>query len=471
MDTVKMVRKGEERGSVPILMVMMLIFLIGAGLAYMTWSTDEGVENRYERAAIQAHYLAQTGIAERGFSYLRSLGPGNLPVGRIDLASGGISNVGEYVDVHVIRDVEHQGGNIFRQTNYYDIHSTGSVIIENQRGQEIDVRRTRTLKVRLRSFVNYMYLTDFETTIFGERISFWREDTLWGRVHSNDQIAIRDNPVFYGLVTTCADDFFHGPNFGPIFVNFQPMFNVPPVVVPDEATKVRACAAASNNVFYSEGIYNHRLVFSGSGANVYRWELGTPFPEEPVPIRSYGPFDNDAIFIYGPMEMEGQVTGTVTVGASEDIYLIDDVKYVDSSPNGEVNPDSPHILGIVSEGNIVVANTWANGRDDMAQGRDIIINAGMVALGESFTFQDQNDVWELYQGPTPDDRGVIKLWGSVVQARRGYVHRSNHTSTGYGKDYHYDERFSITPPPCYPDATDELGHSLFDIIAWGVVNE
>jgi len=459
-------QEASERGNIPILAAMMLMFLIGAGLAYLKWSADEGVENRYDRAAIQAHYLAQTGIAERGFSYLRSLGPTNLPIGRVDLASGGIPGVGEYQDVYVMRDYLHQEHTVFRMANFYDVHSTGVVKFTNSKGEEIEVRRTRTLKVRLRSFAGYMYLTDFEDTIFGEHISFWHEDTLWGRVHSNDQITIMENPVFYGPVTTCADDFFHGPGYNPYFA-IDPVFNVPEVIVPSQATALRNCAGTSTLSFFGEGLYQFRLIFSTSGLDIYQWDLGAPFPDSLAPLHHYDPMTEAALFFYAPLEIKGTVSGTYTVGASGDIRLLDDIKYADSQPSGEVNPDSHHMLGIVSESNIIVANTAENGRENSAQGSSIIINAAMIALGESFTFEDQNDVWESYQGPQPDDRGIIRLWGSVVQKRRGYVHRSNHGSTGYGKDYHYDFRFDEGPPPCYPDATDQLGHSLFDIVAWG----
>jgi len=460
-------QEASERGSIPILAAMMLMFLIGSGLAYLKWASDEGVENRYDRAAIQAHYLAQTGIAERGFSYLRSLGPTNLPIGRVDLTSGGIPGVGDYKDVYVMRDYTHQEHTVFRWANFYDVHSTGVVKITNSKGEEIEVRRTCTLKVRLRSFAGYMYLTDFEDTIFGENISFWDQDTLWGRVHSNDQIAMMGRATFYGLVTTSAEDFFHGPGYNPNFVNFMPIFNVPEVIVPSEATMLRMCAAGSGLYRTGEGLYQYRLVFDAErGFDIYRWDIGSPFPDSLV-AESYPTMINAALFFDSPLEIKGTVVGTYTVGASGDIRLIDDIRYADSQPSGEVNPDSDHMLGIVSESNVIVSNTAENGRENSAQGSSIVINAAMIALGESFTFEDQNDDWETYQGPQPDDRGVIRLWGSVVQKRRGYVHRSNHGSTGYGKDYHYDYRFDEGPPPCYPEATDQLGHSLFDIVAWG----
>ena len=155
-------RNSKEQGNVPIIAAMMLIFLIGSGLAYMKWAADEGVENKYERAAIQANYLAQTGVCERGFPYLRSREPGNLPRGRVDLPSGGISGVGNYINTYVFRIVEHSGGNVFRQTNFYTIYSTGIVTFEDSKGNDVRVARQRSLTILLRSFVNYMYLTDME---------------------------------------------------------------------------------------------------------------------------------------------------------------------------------------------------------------------------------------------------------------------------------------------------------------------
>jgi hypothetical protein len=457
----------KERGNVPILAAMMLIFLIGAGLAYMKWAADEGVENRYERAATQAHYLAQAGIVERGYVYMRSLEPGMLPSGRIDLQSGDVPGVGQYNNTYILRDIQQGEGNVFRMTTFYDVYSTGVVRFENNEGEDIVVTRTNKLRIRLRSLNAYMYLTDTETTIFGEVIKFWSPDTLFGRVHSNDQIAIMQHPVFYGLVTTCARDFWHGPAYDPEFVNFRPQFNVDAVLVPNEATKLRMCAASSGHTFDGGGIYQYRLVFYPEGGwDVFRWHIGAPFGDTLVAQGS--DLFEASFFFFSPLELKGQVRGTVTVGSSEDIRLIDDIWYVDSRPGtGQIDTNTTNVVGIVAEGSVIIGNTPENGRDNQTMGgSSIIINAAILALGESFTFEDQNDVWNEYQGPYPDERGDIHLWGSVVQRRRGYVHRSNHNGSGYGKDYHFDDRFYTIQPPCYPDATDEMGHSLFDIIAW-----
>ncbi len=94
------------------------------------------------------------------------------------------------------------------------------------------------------------------------------------------------------------------------------------------------------------------------------------------------------------------------------------------------------------------------------------------------------------------ERGYIHLYGSVAQRRRGFVHRStgdpaNHDGTwnfanykygagsqginypgtsgagvGYKKDYHFDNRFSFTQPPNFPETHTRAGLTPFDSESW-----
>ena len=220
------------------------------------------------------------------------------------------------------------------------------------------------------------------------------------------------------------------------------------------------------------------------GLRFYQHPLGSPAGDSlilSIPAPAWG-----CIFIDGQAEIEGVVAGKFTIGTSGDMWLVDNIRYLNANQrNGRfgLTPDEmrnfPHMLGLVSEKNIYIKNTSANGRENgwnygsqpnLIQRHSIIIDAGLVALGESFTFQHQNDDFEAYQGPEPDERGIIHLTGAVTQWRRGYVHRSNHQNTGYGKDYLYDFRFDDRPPPFYLEAVDENGNGLFDIISWGEVS-
>lgn len=100
------------------------------------------------------------------------------------------------------------------------------------------------------------------------------------------------------------------------------------------------------------------------------------------------------------------------------------------------------------------------------------------------------------------ERGSIHLYGSVAQKRRGYVHRNTSdgdypnpdgvwnipsdfcggpaypageaynapgatgSGVGYKKDYHFDNRFSFTTPPDFPEVHVKGGLTPFDSESW-----
>ena len=100
-----------------------------------------------------------------------------------------------------------------------------------------------------------------------------------------------------------------------------------------------------------------------------------------------------------------------------------------------------------------------------------------------------NPVWPEAQSDIVFERGAINMWGAIAQTRRGFVHRSGsdpynhgeyhsdsvndcngclydmdnylyggtHASTGYEKNYSYDERLLYVQPPDYPEVYDGFG--------------
>jgi hypothetical protein len=103
-----------------------------------------------------------------------------------------------------------------------------------------------------------------------------------------------------------------------------------------------------------------------------------------------------------------------------------------------------------------------------------------------------NPVWPEDRQDIVFERGTIHLYGAIAQRRRGFVHRSGsdpynhpnnewnldefhyngiHPSTGYYKDYHYDQRFLFVQPPDYPQVYngqwgDEEALTAFDEQTW-----
>ncbi len=295
----------------------------------------------------------------------------------------------------------------------------------------------------------YGYFSDIETTINGEVIFFWTADTLFGPLRSNDYIGLKYSPTFYDRVICRGFRYYQPQNIH---------FEVPPVL--------------GGGPFRFVDSYPHLIdqaditIDSDSGRylTIIRFRSLDETIVSQIPLNHVGneevvqfieAEERHIIYVDGAVDVEGIVAGQVTIYASEDIGLRDDVRYLGSDSMGSFNSDSvTAILGLVSQKNMIIRNTTANGRgnghgvarDDLNR-HSIAINGSLIALNGSFTFDDQNEDWDPYQGPTPDFRGRIYLKGGIAQKRRGFIHRSNHGDTGYDKSYRYDSRLRTMAPP------------------------
>jgi len=179
------------------------------------------------------------------------------------------------------------------------------------------------------------------------------------------------------------------------------------------------------------------------------------------------------------------------------IWIMNDLLYADSDQStGYVAPGSPNRLGLLSGGNIIVANTTANGSRNGGTGpnRDVRINAAMIAMNESFLIQYWQNSTAGYnftdasgavkgdgRGVAPfrpntgasDIRGVVMIYGSVVQDKRGYLKRNSPgpypitPGIGYDKDYHYDRNLRAFPPPEWPETKNSDGSSSLELSGIG----
>ncbi|HEY3295595.1 MAG TPA: T9SS type A sorting domain-containing protein [bacterium] len=330
--------------------------------------------------------------------------------------------------------------------------------------------------------INYTYLSDQEMSIFGDRIKFWTSDTLQGSVHSNSLIAIEGSPQFYGQVSTTERDFWRGPGYNPGFHGFMPIFRAPRVEIPSQLTELRRCAMIQD-LFFSDAGKSYRVHLRGDTALVSRWWTGTPFDSSDswaVPLGR-----RRCMFFDRPLDIEGHMSGEVSIGCSYNMRLLDNVVYDDADLTHGVTvpPESPNYLMLASEADIKIANTPANGREN-SNGlginqsdpdlTSIAISAALYALGESFTFEQQNDLDSgyVYENPvgTPhrDDRGSAYVYGSLTQKRRGSLHRSTNISTGYFVHYRWDPRFVPWSPPGVPSYDDNTSRNT-DTLNFGDV--
>jgi hypothetical protein len=343
------------------------------------------------------------------------------------------------------------------------------------------------------SATNYLWLTDDETSRFGDRIMFFNGDTLDGPVHSNDTIAIMQSPVFYDVVSTTAPDFWHGRSYNPIFLGPPPVFNAPRVDIPDHTGALRAAAVAQGH-FYSDPPATMMVNLRGTYATIWRWTRGTLMDST---VSWTIPFIGETcIFFDCPIRIRGLVQGHAFIGCSGDMGIEDDIRYVDADSLTGVTPStSNNYLFLYSERDIKIRNTWANGRQNSGgrgfsqtnpDSTDVVITADLNAPRGSFTFENQNDADSGYvclpcgctpdgRSGGPDDRGTVSIYGGITQNQRGLFHRSNCTSTGYLKHLRYDQRLRNFHPfyyvPCAsadPDTLD-FGNVLADSTAWDTV--
>lgn len=97
-----------------------------------------------------------------------------------------------------------------------------------------------------------------------------------------------------------------------------------------------------------------------------------------------------------------------------------------------------------------------------------------------------NPVWPENRTDITYERGTINLFGSIIQRRRGFIHRSgndyynhidqstwdisefhydgSHPSTGYAKNYHDDERFNDIELVDFPQMFEQYYHEMNHVL-------
>ena len=132
-----------------------------------------------------------------------------------------------------------------------------------------------------------------------------------------------------------------------------------------------------------------------------------------------------------------------------------------------------NIMGLVSSANVIIANSPDNRNASNQFSVGVNVHASIVALNESFVMQywqhnlnDFGNQWDvspltdnrgqnIYGASNTDDhRGLLRLWGGIIQSYRGYMKRSatgpyNGGNIGMDKDYFFDQNLSF-PPPNFP---------------------
>jgi len=165
--------------------------------------------------------------------------------------------------------------------------------------------------------------------------------------------------------------------------------------------------------------------------------------------------------------VSGRLRGRVTLAASGNIIIGDDIRYI-TDPAAATCAD---ILGMFSGNDIFIADNLINdpmpwlqtqGAVEWDESKDEFINGFVLALdifgAESYSTGSTN---ASGCGAANSGRGCIFLTGGIIQKQRGAVGLTS--GQGYIKRYSYDACGLTDPPPYFPTTGHFVRGHYFEV--------
>jgi len=421
----------NEEGSALMAAFWMLVVLLLAGLAASYSTTTEVGLSGNEKLDAQLFYLAEAGVAQVK-KHLDGLG---VPF------DGSGPNNDAPVQIYLEEQIGAVSGVSGTFTAYIDPQERVAGMPNRYLAITVRARMSGSPLVRVvqervgqENFARFSYFTDQETSPGGLTVWFRSDDILRGPVHSNDQLNIDGDPIFVKEVTSSASsvNYAAGTNNPDFREGIE--FNVDPITLPSDIGLIQLKAQETDGHHFTGNV---DIVLGYDEPTDYSWftvDMDQGGPALPVEYQIPG---NGVLYVDGNMTIQGTLKGVMTVACSGDMYIVDNVEY---TTDPRVDPSTSDLLGLVAEGNVIVAASAAN-----IDTGDEIIMAVIMALSTSFIVEDY-DIGTV--------RGTLWVIGGVIQQKRGPVGTFDSISgdllTGYTKDYVWDSRLADNPPPAFP---------------------
>lgn len=431
---------GNERGSALVIVILILLALTGIVLGVSSISVNETQLAMNEMLDKQVFYLAEAGV-EKSIQYLSQrsspfLGNG-LNNDQPAILLNGEDMYGKGTVTSYLDPLDSNTGNPTRF-----IAVTVRATLNN-----VGISKSLQVRVGQQNFSRYAYFSDMEKSTSGSTIWFHTVDVFHGPLHTNDQMHIYGSPTFFEEVSSCASsiDYYHGgpPQDDPQF-HMGVTLDASTIPLPVDTDMLLNKANEPGGLKLTGNPVTIRFRVDAGGNPYLRVTIGGTTTDMNYP-------SNGVVYVVGTANLEGTVKGQVTVGCNGDIDIIDNIVY-DTDPR--VDPESTDLLGIVSDGDVMMAYNDAN-RDSA----DETVMAAIMALDTSWGA-------ESYSSGSP--RGKLIVYGGIIQKQRGAVGTFSSYSgaivSGYEKDYNYDPRLMDTPPPAFP-TTGQI-----EKIAWNEID-
>lgn len=287
-------------------------------------------------------------------------------------------------------------------------------------------------------FSRYAIYSEIENNIY-----WGTGDTCWGPLHAQQKLNVTGDPVFMDRVTTKNGIHKLNASDNPKFLGgYQSGVSVD---LPLNLDTYKTSAANGGKVWNNTDVY---LEFLADGKIVVR-EGGWANTATTYTLNQLAP--NGVLLVAGgDLHIKGKVSGKLSIGATGSSGASKGNVYVDSSityAHDPLLPNCQDMLGIVADNNVIVTNN----NNNKAPG--VTIHASMLCKSGGLTAEDYK---------TRGLCGNLNIVGGIQQKNREPVGQSSGgiLTTGFHKNYRFDQRLSTDFPPAYPSM------SKFQVLSW-----
>lgn len=319
-----------------------------------------------------------------------------------------------------------------------------------------DIKRTIEVKVHKRQFTNYMDFSGDSLDANNSRIPWGTGTHVRGPIFTNGSLCTRGVPIFYDTVTYC-EDWIRKDGYPEFKKAGQPQKGTP-LVFP---------ASNKDIVYWAENggyVYAGRTCILLDGNEL---KIRNPNVSSDAIITRSLP-SSGVIHVDGELFISGILDGRLTIVADDTIYITGKdptnfdysdaadtggIVYSDqdipTSPGQELSDPSDDVLGLISNGNILVdVSYWPRGAPHYKRYNrgayaimDINVQGALMGLSSMCYFgaDDYDHLGEM---------GYIKFIGSKIFGRTAATRLvSGSRYWGYLGDYSFDYRMAYETPP------------------------